>query len=92
MKAIEDVLNQLAELIPQGSSSINFLRQLGGAVGVSLAGIVLEWRLRVQPDDPLRAFHETFVLLGAITALAIVAAWRMAPADAGPTDTGQAPR
>ena len=66
-------------LIAQGSSSINFLRQLGGAVGVSLAGIVLEWRLQVQPGDPLRAFHETFVLLGVITACAIVAAWRMGP-------------
>ena len=60
------------DLISQGSSSINFLRQLGGAVGVSLAGIVLEWRLRVQPDDRLHAFHETFVLLGLITGLAMV--------------------
>ncbi len=67
------------ELIPQGSSSINFLRQLGGAVGVSTVGIVLEWRLQVQPADPLRAFHETFVLLGLITACAVVAAWRMGP-------------
>jgi EmrB/QacA subfamily drug resistance transporter len=66
-------------LISQGSSSINFLRQLGGAVGVSLAGIVLEWRLQVPPVEPLRAFHETFVLLGLITALAMVAAWRMSP-------------
>jgi EmrB/QacA subfamily drug resistance transporter len=66
-------------LISQASSSINFLRQLGGAVGVSLAGIVLEWRLQVQPADPLRAFHETFVLLGVITGCAIVAAWRMSP-------------
>ena len=67
-------------LIAHGSSSINFLRQLGGAVGVSLVGIVLEWRLQVLPTDPLRAFHETFLLLGAITACAVVAAWRMAPA------------
>lgn len=29
-------------LISQGSSTINFLRQLGGAVGISLVGIVLE--------------------------------------------------
>ncbi len=35
-------------LIAQGSSSINFLRQLGGAVGVSLVGIVLEWRLQAR--------------------------------------------
>ena len=67
-------------LISQGASSINFLRQLGGAVGVSLAGIVLEWRLQVLPAEPLKAFHETFVLLGAITACAMVAAWRMEPA------------
>ena len=31
--------------IPQGSSVINFLRMLGGAAGVSLCGIVLEWRV-----------------------------------------------
>ena len=64
-------------LISQGASTINFLRQLGGAVGVSLVGIVLEWRLQAQPADAVRAFHETFVLIGAITACAIVAALRM---------------
>ena len=64
--------------ISQGASTINFLRQLGGAVGVSLVGIVLEWRLQALPGAPLRAFHETFVLLGVITACAIVAALRMA--------------
>lgn len=69
--------------ISHGSSAINFLRQLGGAVGVSLAGIVLEWRLQVHADAPLRAFHETFILLGGICALAIVAGWRM-QAPGGP--------
>ncbi|HEX3142146.1 MAG TPA: DHA2 family efflux MFS transporter permease subunit [Rhizobacter sp.] len=69
--------------ISHGSSTINFLRQLGGAVGVSLAGIVLEWRLQVHTDLPMRAFHETFTLLGAICALAIVAGWRMQPPGAG---------
>jgi hypothetical protein len=33
-------------LIPQGASAINFLRMLGGAAGVSLCAIVLEWRSR----------------------------------------------
>ena len=66
-------------LISQGSSCISFLRQLGGAVGVSLVGIVLEWRLQALPANPLRAFHETFLLLGLLTALAMVAAWRMEP-------------
>jgi predicted MFS family arabinose efflux permease len=36
-------------LIPQGSSAINFVRMLGGAAGVSLCGIVLEWRLAHVP-------------------------------------------
>jgi len=69
--------------ISHGSSTINFLRQLGGAVGVSMAGIFLEWRLKVHVSDPLRAFHETFLLLGAICACAIVAGWRMQPPGAG---------
>jgi EmrB/QacA subfamily drug resistance transporter len=63
--------------IPYGASTINFMRQLGGAVGISLVGIVLEWRLQAQPADPVRGFHETFLLVGAITACAVVAAVRM---------------
>lgn len=70
------------ELISQGASTINFMRQLGGAVGISLVGIVLEWRLQARHDDPVRAFHETFVLIGAITACAVLAALRMAPREA----------
>ena len=73
-------------LIPQGSSAINFLRMLGGATGVSLCGIVLEWRLAAHGDalttlhsSPARlaAFHETFTLLAALCALAMVAAWQL---------------
>jgi len=66
-------------LISHGSSTINFLRQLGGAVGIGLVGNILEWRLRTHAGNPLAAYHETFALIGAITACAIVAAWRMAP-------------
>ncbi|MGZ8260310.1 MAG: DHA2 family efflux MFS transporter permease subunit [Caldimonas sp.] len=61
-------------LIAQGSSTINVLRQLGGAVGIALVGNVLESRLRTHAAEPLAAFHETFALVGAITACAIVAA------------------
>lgn len=64
-------------LISHGSSTINFLRQLGGAVGIALVGNVLEWRLHAHPGKPLAAFHETFVLVGVITLLAVLAAWRM---------------
>jgi EmrB/QacA subfamily drug resistance transporter len=74
------------DLISQGASTINFMRQLGGAVGISLVGIVLEWRLQARHDDPVRAFHETFVLIGAITACAVLAALRMAPPTARVAD------
>jgi EmrB/QacA subfamily drug resistance transporter len=66
-----------AAAISHGSSTINFMRQLGGAVGISIVGSVLEWRLRAEAGDPLRAFHQTFVLIGLITGCAIVAASQM---------------
>lgn len=73
-------------LISQASSAINFLRMLGGAVGVSLCGIVLEWRVAVHGDaltrpesSPARivAFDETFAMLAGVCALAMLAAWQM---------------
>jgi EmrB/QacA subfamily drug resistance transporter len=70
------------ELISHGSSTINFMRQLGGAVGISLVGIVLEWRLQALPADPMLAFHQTFGLVGAITAVSVLAALRMQPDQA----------
>ena len=72
--------------IPQGSSVINFLRMLGGAAGVSLCGIVLEWRLAARgagleaaTSTPARiaAFDDTFLMLAGICALALVAALRL---------------
>ena len=72
--------------IPQGSSAINFLRMLGGAAGVSLCGIVLEWRISAHgfrldttSTNPARliAFNETFLMLAAVCALALVAALRL---------------
>ncbi len=84
-------------LIPQGSSAINFLRMLGGAAGVSLCAIVLEWRLAAHGDSlavaatspaRLAAFDEAFLMLAGICALAMLAAWQLrdGPRDAGPTD------
>ena len=77
-------------LLPQGASAINFLRMLGGAIGVSLCGIVLEWRLAAHGDSldnassspaRLAAFNETFLMLAALCALAMLAAWQLrAPA------------
>ena len=72
--------------IPQGSSVINFLRMLGGAVGVGLCGIVLEWRLAAHGSQlgqgaadaaRMAAFGETFWLLAALCALALAASLRL---------------
>ncbi len=73
-------------LLSQGSSAINFLRMLGGAIGVSLCGIVLEWRLAAHGDSlvnplsspaRLAAFNESFFMLAALCALALLAAWQL---------------
>ena len=69
--------------IAAGASTMNFLRQLGGAIGVNLVGILLEWRLQAYlalgPAGVLRAFHEVFVLMAGVTGLAALAAWQMRP-------------
>lgn len=74
------------DLLAQGSSAINFLRTLGGAAGVSVCGIVLEWRLGAHGDSlsrstssaaRLAAFNETFYMLAALCALALAAAWQL---------------
>jgi len=73
-------------LISQGSSAISFLRTLGGAAGVGLCGIVLEWRLAAHgaslhtpghSAERLAAFGESFLMLGALCLLALVAAWQL---------------
>ncbi|WP_136417893.1 DHA2 family efflux MFS transporter permease subunit [Herbaspirillum sp. ST 5-3] len=68
-------------LIAQGASTINFMRQLGGAIGVSVVGILLEWRLAVHQSAPdggqVTAFSETFLVVAALCASAVIAAWRM---------------
>lgn len=80
-------------LISQGSSTIGFVRMLGGATGVSLCGIVLEWRLGAHGDSlstaasstaRMAAFGETFAMLAGLCLLALVAAWQLrnAPAPA----------
>lgn len=80
--------------IAQGASVINFLRMLGGAAGVSLCGIVLEWRLAahgaqltaggVGTSARVAAFEETFLMLAAICALALIAALKLRAAAPPP--------
>lgn len=70
--------------LAQAASMSNFLRQLGGAIGVSLIGILLEWRLAANGATLLGeggeaarivAFDQTFLLMAAICVPAIVAGW-----------------
>jgi len=77
MRAVE------SQRIAAGTGTMNFLRQLGGAVGVNAVGIGLEWRLQAHAAlgvaGTLRAFHEVFLLMAVVTAAAAVAAWQMRP-------------
>jgi EmrB/QacA subfamily drug resistance transporter len=84
-------------LIPQGSSAINFVRMLGGAAGVSLCGIMLEWRIAAHGDSlsnpvtsnaRLAAFNEVFWMLAALCGLAMVAAWQLQERRPGAADKG----
>ena len=88
-----------SNLIPQGASAINFLRMLGGAAGVSLCGILLEWRLVVHGDTlstsatsaaRLAAFDDVFLMLAAVCAFALVAAWQIREPQL-PANTNAAP-
>lgn len=71
-------------ILPQGASTVNFVRMLGGATGVSLCGVVLQWRLATHgavlgagTANTMAAFHESFFMLAGICALATVAAWHL---------------
>lgn len=74
------------DLVPYGASAINFMRMLGGAAGVSICAMFLEWRLSAHGDSlaaaqtsaaRLAAFDESFLMLASLCALAVVAAWRL---------------
>lgn len=82
-------------LISQGSSVIGFVRMLGGATGVSLCGIVLEWRITAHGDSlssaassaaRITAFGETFLMLSGLCLLALVAAWQLREGPRGLSD------
>jgi predicted MFS family arabinose efflux permease len=77
-----------SEAISEASSSMNFLRMVGGTIGVSLCGVALQWRLSahgVRFDEAehavtrLLAFNEVFFLLAMLCALAMLAAWWLRP-------------
>ena len=72
---------------PAGAAAINFFRQLGGAFGVTLLALFIEWRQRAfelpaGSSESLRAsqgFDQGFFLIALVYALALLPASRMAP-------------
>lgn len=70
-------------LLPQGgeaagATAINFFRQLGGALGVTLLALFIEGRERVLGEArTLQALQEGFLVIAAVYALALLPAWRM---------------
>lgn len=69
-----------AKDLPQAMSMNNFARQFGGAMGIGVTGILLDWRLSVHAHEAagvMSAFGENLLMLAAVSALAAAAAWFM---------------
>jgi MFS transporter, DHA2 family, multidrug resistance protein len=65
-----------AEYLGHASAAVNFARQLGGAIGVNLLAVLLEWRLGFH-DEPGRAtlaFRDCFLVVTIAFAAAVVPA------------------
>jgi EmrB/QacA subfamily drug resistance transporter len=64
------------EHIAYAAASVNFVRQLGGAIGVNLLAVLLEWRLGVHAaqGQSIVAFQECFWVVTIAFAAAIVPA------------------
>ena len=85
--SLSSVHGLASEEVTHAVSMTSFMRQFGGAAGVSMVGIALEWRLRaygVSLADPsisaarkADAFDELFVGLALVIMLAAIAAWQM---------------
>jgi DHA2 family multidrug resistance protein len=61
-----------------GSASINFFRQLGGALGVTLLALFLEGRERqLNAVHGLQPMQEGFFLIAVVYCLALIPAWMM---------------
>ncbi|WP_233809892.1 MFS transporter [Paraburkholderia sp. HP33-1] len=96
-------LGAMRELPPESlsyaSSSISFLTLMGGSIGVSLCGVVLQWRLSAHGVQlggaahsaaRLASFNDVFLMVCGLCLLAMCAAWRLRPLAAG--STRQRPR
>lgn len=62
-----------AEYLGHAASAVNFARQLGGAVGVNLLAVLLEWRLAAYSGSaaPTPAFRDSFLVVTIAFAAAV---------------------
>lgn len=71
-------LNPLApEELGHGSSTINFTRQLGGAYGINLVALTLEYGEQAGGLPTINAFHTAWWLVAVFVALALWPVWRI---------------
>ena len=64
------------EYLGQASAAVNFARQLGGAIGVNLLAVLLEWRLGFhdEPAGATLAFRDCFLVVTIAFAAAVLPA------------------
>jgi EmrB/QacA subfamily drug resistance transporter len=65
------------EELGAGSSTINFTRQLGGAFGVNIVALTIEFGEHSGGVPTINAFHTAWWLVAVFVALAVVPVWRM---------------
>ena len=65
-----------AEYLGHASAAVNFARQLGGAIGVNLLAVLLEWRLGFhdEPSGATLAFRDCFLVVTIAFAAAVLPA------------------
>jgi EmrB/QacA subfamily drug resistance transporter len=60
-----------------GSSTLNFMRQLGGAFGVNLVALTVEFGEHASGMPTINAFHSAWWLVAVFVAVAAIPVWRM---------------
>ncbi|MBW0148207.1 MDR family MFS transporter [Marinobacter arenosus] len=71
-------LNPLApEELGAGSSTINFTRQLGGAFGVNMVALTIEFGEHSGGMPTITAFHSAWWLVAVFVAVAAIPVWKM---------------
>jgi len=65
------------ELMGAGSSTINFARQLGGALGVNIVALTIEFGEHQGGLPTFSAFQSAWWLVAVFVAVAAIPVWKM---------------